>query len=151
MRKIYIYSAGEFDALSEEFKKNKAIIRVHNTSNTGWFDDQDKCKNFYFEDIEYHQLNNLTKLKLLLKLNAVQTLDSKKTKALLKFIYYHYDHDFIIHCEFGRSRSVAIGKFISDRYGHIIQNKDRDELEHYNSLVLFQLKQHSKLKKSKIQ
>lgn len=139
--KVYIYSKAEFNELDESFLKGKRIIRIFNQADKGFIKENQKHCILYFEDLHQHHL--LLKDKFLLWVDRYIEVTSefityRQTKILLECINNH-NQDFIIHCEYGKSRSVAIGKFIIDhKKGYQLAN--RDSLKGYNDFVYNQMK-----------
>src|SRR5579875_2449470 len=140
-KNVYVYSIGAFEQLPEEFKKNKAIIRMHNSKNEVWYGDSQEEDTIwlFFDDIHLGSLTFMEKLKTIYLGMDSSLFSVKQAKTALKFINENIDKDFIIHCEYGRSRSVAFAVFLSQRYGYNIANKSQEELKKANTLVLYLL------------
>ena len=64
----------------------------------------------------------------------------KQVKEIKEYIEKNKNKDLIIHCEYGKSRSVAIGIFLRDNLNYRIINKEEKELIKYNDWVLLMLK-----------
>lgn len=47
-----------------------------------------------------------------------KTLTYNHAQEILKFLYKNREKDFIIHCDAGISRSVAVALFLKDYFGH---------------------------------
>lgn len=140
MSNIYIYSRGEYQALDESFLNNKAIIRIHNIKDKNWYPHcEEKKLVLFFEDLKTKQIPIIEKLKSQL---GYETYVFHKNLALktIEYIKNNHDKDFIIHCEYGKSRSVAIGLFIEKYYLYTIKNKKPNELNSYNDWVFNLLK-----------
>jgi predicted protein tyrosine phosphatase len=140
-KNVFVYSIGAFEQLPEEFKKNKAIIRMHNVKNETWYGDSQEENTIwlFFDDIHLGSLTFLEKLKTIhlgMDSNLFSVTQAKKS---IKFINEHKDKDFIIHCEYGRSRSVAFAIFLNQHYGYNIANKSKEELKKANTLILYLL------------
>lgn len=135
MSKIYIYSRGDYEALDKSFLENKAIIRIHNIKDKNWYPQlEDKKLVLFFEDLKLHQIPFVEKIKAIL---GFETKAFHRNLALqvIKYIKDNKEKDFIIHCEYGKSRSVAIALFIQHHYLHNIENKKSHELQSYNDWV----------------
>jgi predicted protein tyrosine phosphatase len=150
---ISVYSRGSFENLPEAQLANKAIIRIHNSWDKNWYNHENnrenQCIQLFFDDLS---INNLTwaekymayhpQWKKILKYypwskqNSSYPLDLNQAKLLIDFIKMHVSHDFIIHCQYGRSRSVAVAVFIKNHFDGIIENKTEQELQHANTWVL---------------
>lgn len=150
---IYVYSRGKFENLSETELTDKAIIRIHNSWDKDWYDNasnkQNPCIELFFDDLS---INNLTWIekkvanhpqwKKVLKYNPWNKqnpsypMDLDQAKLLIDFIKTHASRDFIIHCQYGKSRSVAVAVFIKNHFDGIIENKTEEELQHANTWVL---------------
>ena len=59
---------------------------------------------------------------------------------IVNYIKANKDKDFVIHCEYGRSRSVAVALFLKENLNYTIANKKDNELTKYNDWVLLLLK-----------
>lgn len=140
MLKIYIYSRGDFEALDQNFLKNKAVIRIHNIKDKKWYPNhEDKKLVLFFEDLKAHQIPLIEKIKSQLGFQT-KAFHKDLAKQTIQYIKNNKDKDFIIHCEYGKSRSVAIALFIQQYYLHTIENKKISELQSYNDWVLNLLK-----------
>lgn len=153
MSNIYVYSKGEFNQLDINFLNNKAIIRIHNIKEQGWINNPSikNLLNLYFDDIRMNQLLWYEKFCYFLPLfiqKKIMLKFIKKEQALtlLSFIEDNKNSDFIIHCEFGKSRSVAVAKFIEDFYNGNLKNKTVEECKNYNTLVYDLLKNKASIK-----
>lgn len=140
MSNIYIYSRGVYENLKPEFLKNKAIIRIHNINDKTWYPSEEKGKLIlFFNDEKIYNLSLAQRIKATigLRTSCLNKIDALK---ILEYIKENKDKDFLIHCEYGKSRSVAIGIFLRDFFGYNISNKEENELSHYNDWVLSLLK-----------
>jgi predicted protein tyrosine phosphatase len=137
-KNVFVYSIGAFEQLTEEFKKNKAIIRMHNSNNQAWYGDSQEENTIwlFFDDIHLGSLTFLEKLKTIYLGMDSSLFSVSQAKKVIKFINENKNNDFIIHCEYGRSRSVAFAVFLSQHYGYNIANKTNEELKKANTLVL---------------
>lgn len=146
MANIYIYNRGGFEGLEKEFLADKAIIRIHNIKDKDWYPEEEKgALVLFFNDLDYENLSFGEKM--IVKKTPVlsnifnllypnpEYFTSDMAQKTLKYISKNKTKDFVIHCEFGKSRSVAIGKYINKRYKHNVQNRTDDELNIYNTLV----------------
>lgn len=137
MKKAYIYSIGEFNGLSEEFKKDKAIIRIHDISNKDFYPkEEDGALVLFFNDVVPRKgcIN-----KLLYEIGfhePIHEMSKEQAIKLLGFIYENRNKEFIIHCVYGRSRSVAVGVFLEEAYNFLIDNKSVKERAHANKHVV---------------
>lgn len=61
-------------------------------------------------------------------------------KEMIDFIKKNNDKDFVIHCEYGKKRSVAVAVFLKNFYGYTITNKTQEEQNNYNEYVYKLLK-----------
>lgn len=145
MANIYIYNRGGFEALEKEFLADKAIIRIHNIKDKDWYSEEQGRLVLFFNDLDYENLNFAEKM-IVNKTPFLSNIFSllypnpeyfthDMAAETLSFISKNKTKDFVIHCEFGKSRSVAIGKYISKRYKHHVDNRTKDELKVYNTLV----------------
>lgn len=143
-KKIHIYSRGRFALLDDEFLANKAIIRIHNKKDLGWYDD--KMANgivLFFDDLKINDIPWKTRLKACY-INADYDCFSKKdAQVLLKFIHANLEKDFVIHCEYGKSRSVAVAFFMKQEYNFKIMNKNKEEMLKGNDWMLKLLKKYA--------
>lgn len=151
MSNIYVYSKGEFNQLPLGFLNNKAIIRIHNIKEQNWINHipVENIINLYFDDINQNDLFWYEKIYIHLPIiiqNKLKMNFIKKNQILklLDFIKRNKDFDFIIHCEFGKSRSVAVAKFIEDFYRGKLNNKKQADCKNYNTLVYNLLKKLNK-------
>lgn len=137
-KNVFVYSIGAFEQLSHEFKKDKAIIRMHNAKNKLWYEDT-QAENtiwLFFDDIHLGSLSFIEKIKTIYLGLDSDLFSINQAKQAIKFIEANQDKDFIVHCEYGRSRSVAFSIFLKEHYGYNIANKTTDELKKANTLVL---------------
>lgn len=140
MSNIHIYSRGSYENLPLESLEGKAIIRIHNINDKKWYPHyEDKKLVLFFNDYKLNNLSFLDKIKGILGLNTLY-LNKDIALNIINYIKENKDKDFIIHCEYGRSRSVAIGIFLRDNLGYKIINKKDSELSQYNDWVLYMLK-----------
>lgn len=137
-RNVYVYSIGAFEQLSDEFKKNKAIIRMHNAKNESWYGDSQENNTIwlFFDDIHLGSLTFFERIKTIHLGMDSELFSVSQAKKAIQFIEDNKDKDFIVHCEYGRSRSVAFSVFLRDKYGYTIANKTEEELKKANTLVL---------------
>jgi predicted protein tyrosine phosphatase len=118
--------------------RDKAIIRMHNAKNEDWYGDTQEENTIwlFFDDIQLGSLTFLERIKTI-HLGMDSSLFSvSQAKKAIKFIEENKNKDLIIHCEYGRSRSVAFSVFLREHYGYTIANKSEEELKRANTLVL---------------
>lgn len=53
--------------------------------------------------------------------DKLKLFDETAASSLLEFIDKHSTRDFVIHCDAGISRSVAVGAFMRDFYGYSVE------------------------------
>lgn len=136
MSNIYIYSRGSYENLKSEVLENKAIIRIHNINDKKWYPNKEENKLvLFFNDYKMHNISLFEKIKAYLNFETT-CLNKATAIEILDYINNNKEKDFIIHCEYGRSRSVAIAIFLRDNLGYTIKNKKEEELKHYNDWVL---------------
>lgn len=148
---IQIYSRGEYENLGQQELKNKAIIRIHNTVDKKWYASQDSSTliQLFFDDLSPDSLSESEKFlayhplwKKIYQYNpwfnhdVSCPIDLNQAKAVVEFIKKNKDNDFIIHCEYGKSRSVAVALFIKNHFDAIIVNKTEKECQAANAWVL---------------
>lgn len=138
MKNIFIYSRGSFEALPADFLTGKAIIRIHNVTDKKWYNTELPCGiELFFDDLKKDSLSFWEKQQAVwLPTENLLFFTSKQAKILCTFINQHQDKDFIIHCQYGRSRSVAVALFIKKFYSGKIANKEESELKKANNWVL---------------
>ena len=140
MSNISIYSRGSYENLSSEFLKDKAIIRIHNINDKQWYPNEEKNKLIlFFNDEKKSNISFIEKHKAIFGFET-KCLNKPKTMKIIDYIKNNKEKDFIIHCEYGKSRSVAIAMFLRDNLGYSIINKKTEELKQYNDWVFFLLK-----------
>lgn len=138
MSNVYIYSRGAYENLSD--LRNNAVIRIHNIHDKKWYPNQEENKLIlFFNDYKTENISFIDKIKANLGLET-HCLNKIKAKEILNYIKENKGKDFIIHCEYGKSRSVAVAIFLRDNLGYTIINKKEEELKHYNNWVLSMLK-----------
>lgn len=151
MKQVYVYSNGEYESLDKEFLEGKAIIRIHNVSNKNFYPHHiDNGLVLFFNDIKKSDLKLsekfilnktllLSNLMLQLKYNGdknkIDFFTYEQAKIITKFIYENKSKDFVIHCEFGKSRSMALAKFLNKYYDHNFGNRTVEDLKLVNDLV----------------
>jgi rhodanese-related sulfurtransferase len=138
-KSILIYSRGEFENLPEDQLKNKAIIRIHNYNDKDWYNSNYPYGiELFFDDMKCVNLSWWDKLqgKYYNKDNNKKFFTAYQAKLLISFIEKNKNKDFIIHCEYGHSRSVAIGIFIKEQYKPSLINRTPKELLKANDWVL---------------
>lgn len=148
MKQIYIYSRGEFEQLPKEFKQDKAIIRIHNINDKEFYPEkEDGAIVLFFNDVVPRKgmLNNILRLTGLTQ--PIHELNKKQAREILSYIYQNRNKDFVIHCEYGRSRSVAVGLFIEDIFGYLINNKKVKDRKFANQHVVNMLHKLDLMKK----
>lgn len=132
---ISIYNRGEFEALPPEALNNKAIIRIHNYTDKDWYDS--KYPNgieLFFEDVD--TLSFIEKMKAQYFEKNMTCFTKTQALELLSFIKKNKGKDFIIHCQYGKSRSVSVGLFIEKNFKGSIINREPQELKTPNQWVL---------------
>ena len=152
-KSIYIFSRGEFIELPREELQNKAIIRIHSNRDKGWYD-QDKYSNMlqvYFDDLTKENLKWYERWWCfhssfidIMKISAswsgqehvAYPITYDTASEIIEFIKKNQKRDFVIHSEYGQSRSVAVGLFIKNNFGGILENKTIKECERANDWVL---------------
>lgn len=140
MSNISIYSRGSYENLSSDFLKDKAIIRIHNINDKQWYPNEEPNKLvLFFNDEKNNNISLIEKYKAILGFET-KCLNKKKAIKIIDYIKNNKEKDFIIHCEYGKSRSVAIAIFLRDNLGYSIINKKPEELKQYNDWVFFLLK-----------
>lgn len=140
MSNISIYSRGSYENLSSEFLKDKAIIRIHNINDKQWYPNEEKNKLIlFFNDEKKSNISFIEKYKAMFGFET-KCLNKQKAIKIIDYIKNNKEKDFIIHCEYGKSRSVAIAMFLRDNLGYSIINKKPEELKQYNDWVFFLLK-----------
>lgn len=140
MSNVYIYSRGAYENLRPELLEGKAVIRIHNIHDENWYPNEEDGKLIlFFNDYKSHNLSWVQKIKGLLGFKTIY-LNKQNTLRIIKYIKDNKHKEFIIHCEYGRSRSIAIGIFLTQQLGYKIVNKKNDELNQYNDWVLYLLK-----------
>jgi predicted protein tyrosine phosphatase len=111
---------------------------MHNAKNESWYGDSQEENTIwlFFDDIHLGSLSFLERIKTI-HLGMDSSLFSvNQAKRAIKFMAENKDKDFIVHCEYGRSRSVAFSVFLRDNYGYTIANKSDEDLTKANTLVL---------------
>lgn len=132
---IYIYNRGEFESLDPDFLKNKAIIRIHNRTDQEWYKSvYPNGIELFFEDVD--TLSFLEKIKATRFESFVTCFTKSQAIDLLQFIRKNKNKDFLIHCQYGKSRSVAVGLFIRENFKGTIVNREEVELKTPNVWVL---------------
>lgn len=152
MSNIFIYSLGEFLNLDNEILLNKAIIRIYNSKAKDWEEDnsENNVIKIFFDDIKKFQLKWYEKIDFFWIKNFFTSKDDSillsdiDAKKLISFIKKNKEKDFLIHCEFGKSRSVAVGLFIEKYFDGKIINKTKDECLGFNDLVIEKLEKNRK-------
>lgn len=138
MSNVSIYSRGAYENLSG--LKDKAVIRIHNMNDKKWYPNEENGKLIlFFNDLKTENISMVDKIKanIGMKTKCLNKIDAQK---IINYIKKNQGKDFIVHCEYGKSRSVAVAIFLRDNFGYIINNKKEEELIHYNNWVLNMLK-----------
>ena len=140
MSNVYIYSRGSYENLSQDFLSNKVIIRIHNIRDEKWYPIEEENKLvLFFNDIKMDNLSFMDKFKANLGFKT-KHLNKILAIKIVNYIKANKDKDFVIHCEYGRSRSVAVALFLKENLNYTIANKKDNELTKYNDWVLLLLK-----------
>ena len=63
-------------------------------------------------------------------------MNEEQADELLAFIKKNYGSDFIVHCDAGISRSVAVGTFLATHYGYDVKYVKTGDDRHRNIHVL---------------
>lgn len=137
MARVWVYNRFEFASLMPNFVQDKKIIRFHNFKDKGWYPQQeDNALVFFFDDVGFSQLTWIERIKSSFLTN--QPFCTKDDIEKIKdFVAKHRDDDFIVHCEYGKSRSVAFAVFLKEKYGYQIMNKKEEELKCANNWMLY--------------
>ncbi len=137
MSHVYVFSRSEFLNLQSDFLKNKKIIQIHNIHDKEWYPNQiPNGLVFFFEDRHLSEISFLKKFKAMKSIQS--TLFTKKdAMTIQQFIAKNQNFDFIIHCEYGKSRSVAIAYFMKTRFGFHVINKEEKDFQFQNSWMQF--------------
>lgn len=135
---IHIFNRGDFEALEPTFLKDKAIIRIHDVTDKEWYNSKYPCGiELFFNDLRKSNLSFFEKLKANYLKNINATYFTKlQAEQLNNFINKNKNKDFIIHCQYGRSRSVGVAVFMVKNYNAIITNKTKEELKKANDWVI---------------
>ena len=93
-------------------------------------------------EAEYQQMQDLFAehdCALLLKFADVESFDEANSfdahmaMAIKRFVDWHCNRSFVVHCFLGASRSAAVAKFLVGYLG--LDDSDTGNLKHYNKLV----------------
>lgn len=143
---IFIYSRGKFLELNNQFLSDKAIIRIHNKKDYDFYKQEKNANNvleLFFDDLGINQLSFLDKINAIFNLNLNNVrypLNKNQALEIKKFVEKFINKkDFVIHCEYGKSRSVALGLFLENKFSYKIKNKDISELKNPNRWVIYML------------
>jgi predicted protein tyrosine phosphatase len=140
MSNIYIYSRGLYEQLNYNELEGKAIIRIHNLSDKKWYPEKEDGKLIlFFNDLKINNISFIDKLKSQYDFETTCFM-RQHVKEIKNYINKNKNKDLIIHCEYGKSRSVAISMYLRDYLKYKIINKEEKELTKYNDWVLLMLK-----------
>lgn len=138
----------------DSYDDNTAVIVIHNAKDKDWYDDEpENAKFFFFNDevpIKKGFLSQI--LTAFIKEEPQAIMSDEDAREMLSFIKKNIGKDFIVACEYGRGRSVAVARFMEDNFGYDLINlpedmDGRNEVSNGNSWVYYQLKK--ALKKNK--
>lgn len=140
MNNIYVYGVGKFSELKNDFKKDKIIIKIHDIINIDFF--EHTVPNgiaLFFNDTVPIKKSIWEKILSVLGMSEYKDnfISEKQAKTLCEFILYNKNknQDYIIHCTYGKSRSVAVASFIEDYFKYKIANKTSEEISRKNPYV----------------
>lgn len=137
MKKVYIYSRGEFNSLNPDFLKNKSIIRMHNVNDEKWYDkEHNDGIVLFFNDIKEHELSFWSKFSATFLNKRDAWFNQSDALKINSFIKKNLNKDFVIHCEYGKSRSVGVALFLNNNWGYHIENRRSHELRNANGWVI---------------
>lgn len=137
MLKVYVFSRGEYISLSEDFLIDKANIRIHNVRDKDWYDSE--VKNgivMFFNDLRIQDLSFLDRVKAQYLKGDYKYFTKKNCLEILNFIKSNKNKDIAVHCEYGKSRSVAIALYLKKKFNYEVMNKTEKELEKANDWML---------------
>lgn len=107
-------------------EKNSALISISTPTTTydkavpteGWLD----CLELSFMDMIWDDLNQEQKdsLKSMFG-DRIVLFDEQHAEKVIGFIERHRPANFVVHCDAGISRSVAVGAFMRDFYGYSVE------------------------------
>lgn len=132
-----MYSRGEYLSLPEDFLEDKAIIRIHNINDKEWYEHEvDKGIVMFFNDLKSYDLSRFDKIKAQYFNRNYKYFTKRDCLQLINFIHENKNKDIVVHCQFGRSRSVAVAVHLKNKYQYAIANKTDKELEKANDWML---------------
>lgn len=140
MSNIYIYSRGLYEELNSSDLEGKAVIRIHNLTDKKWYSEEEDGKLvLFFNDLKLNNISFIDKIKSQYDFETTCFM-KKHVQQIKKYINENKEKDLIIHCEYGKSRSVAISIYLRDYLNYKIINKEEKDLKKYNDWVLLMLK-----------
>lgn len=140
--KITTTSQFEFNSMDPKLFSNTIVISIRNSTDFDWNNfniESNFVLKLIFDDIRNNQISFFEKI--LLKTNYLKLINLfykyKKNKDSWTMIPFHFQHyleiqkfikkypnyDIIVHCEFGRSRSVAISRLLAKQLHIEYENK----------------------------
>ena len=130
MRKVRVYSRPQFCKLTPD--KDVCVISIWTpevdaieydkfpiTNYDGWKD----ALKITFNDVTYQGLPHW------------KLFNHDLAKQIVAFVYKYPSSDFVIHCDAGMSRSVAVGCYLRDMIGYELELNSWPTDEMRNSLV----------------
>lgn len=113
----------------ESYGDDTAVIVMHNARDESWYDDV-KLPNvafFYFNDelpIKKGFISQI--LTFFVKEEPQNIMTEQDAQKMIKFIRKNKEKDFVVGCEYGRGRSVAVARFLQEFYDYEVFNLPED-------------------------
>jgi predicted protein tyrosine phosphatase len=136
---IECHSIGKFDELSIEKKNNAAVIRIFNSTERDWEEDTKKFQNelrVFFDDVRWEDLSWFERIQMTCGVASKSWFSKSLAVEISGFLARNQNAPLLVHCEYGKSRSVAVAKYAIEKFGYRCSNKTEKELSKANSLML---------------
>lgn len=141
--RVTVLSQDQIEHYIEEFKYKFLTDNFQYTAFIGIGDkhkpsplksfDSDKIIALEFDDVEKTESYPIL---LFQQFETLNPISDSQAKELKEFIEKNKHLNIVVHCLMGISRSQAVARYISETYGHVIENR----LPTYNKIVYKKLK-----------
>lgn len=130
----------------DSYDENTAVIIIHNAKDKDWYDNPPpNAKFFFFNDeipVKKGVLSQL--LTFFVKEEPQDVMTEEDAKEMVKFIKKNNGKEFIVACEYGRGRSVAVARFMEENFEYEVFNlpedvEGREDVAQGNSWVRYLL------------
>lgn len=151
MNRVTVLNRGELLEEFDDLDENFAVIIMHNSKDKEWYNEKTpNCEIFYFDDVIPVKKNIITQILTIFEKEEPQGYMSEEdAQRMVRFIKKNIGKDFVVSCEYGKGRSVAVARLLERKYDYLIMNLPEEISENKdkkdgNSWMNFLLNKYSK-------